>query len=355
MKRRLCQARLLRLLKGEFEAGWQDYERVLQSNPGNEAVLWSRSLLRLANADFTRGWQDYEYRWTQPGFLPRLPGPAAAGMARHWRAKPFSYLPNRAWATPSSSFVTPLVKQRGGTVLFGCQAPVARICAGVAGVDQLIAPGMPVPPFDVQAPLLSLPGIFGTVLATIPATVPYLRADPGLVDRWSKELNALDGFKVGIVWQGSPKHKADRYRSVPLAHFEALARPKGARLLSLQVGPGTEQLAAAAFPIADLGSRFDSSSLDDLAAVLMNLDLVVTIDTAVAHVAGALGVPVWVILPVSADWRWLRQRADSPWYPTMRLFRQQRLGDWDEMLKRVALALHELIDTRPCSSSRGPR
>ena len=112
---------------------------------------------------------------------------------------------------------------------------------------------------------------------------------------------------------------------------------EGVRLLSVQVGPGTEQLPAAPFPVTDLGSRFDPSSLDDLAAVLVNLDLVVTVETAVAHLAGALGVPVWVALPVAAapDWRWLRERPDSPWYPTMRLFRQSRFGDWNEVFERI--------------------
>ena len=171
------------------------------------------------------------------------------------------------------------------------------------------------------------------------------------MESWGKELTPLEGFKVGIVWQGSPKHKADRFRSVPLTLFETLTRLKGVHLLSLQVGPGTEQLPAAPFPVTDLGNRFDPTSLADLAAVVVNLDLVVTVDTAVTHVAAALGVPVWVILPLSADWRWLRERADSPWYPTMRLFRQQRLGDWDEVLERIAAEVRGLMEAR--FSSRG--
>ena len=124
-------------------------------------------------------------------------------------------------------------------------------------------------------------------------------------------------FKIGIAWQGNPKNRDDAYRSLPLHHFEMLARVKRVLLLSLQVGPGSEQLAAARFPITNLGNRFDPTSLEDLAAVLMNLDLVVTVDSIVAHVAGALGVPVWVLLRYCADWRWLMDRADCPWYPTM--------------------------------------
>ena len=145
------------------------------------------------------------------------------------------------------------------------------------------------------------------------------------------------------MWQGNPDNKSDRYRSAPLARFEALARIEGVRLLSLQVGPGTEQLAAVSFPVTDLGSRFDRSSFADLAAVLMNLDLVLCVETAVAHLAGALGVPAWVTLSVAGDWRWLRDRADSPWYPTLRLFRQSRFGDWEEVFASVAAAVRGLL------------
>jgi Flp pilus assembly protein TadD len=349
----LCQRALLRLLNGEYEAGWQDYERVLQVNPGNEAVLWSRSLLRLAQGDFERGWQEFEYRWTQPGFVPRYPDrPRWDGSSLVGKTI-FVHAEQGLGDTIQFIRYLPMVKKCRGTLLFGCQPALVKLCAGIGGVDQQVAPGAAVPPFDVHSPLLSLPGIFGTTLANIPAAIPYLRADPGLVTHWSKELTPLEGFKVGIVWQGSPKHKGDRFRSVPLTRFEALTRPKGVQVLSLQVGPGTEQLAAAPFPVTDLGNRFDPTSLADLAAVVMNLDLVVTVDTATAHVAGALGVPVWVILPLSSDWRWLRERSDSPWYPTMRLFRQKRLGHWDEVLEGIGAEVRALMEKR--SLWRGPR
>ena len=234
-------------------------------------------------------------------------------------------MPSKAWATPSSLFVTcPMVKERGGTVLFECQPSLVKLLSGMAGIDQLIPAGALLPPFDVHVPLLDLPSIFGTTLATIPAAVPYLHADAGRLQYWRQELEALPGFKVGIVWQGNPKNTGDRYRSIPLTHFASLAGIPGIRLLSLQVGPGVEQLAKATFPIIDLGNRFDPGSLDDLAAVLKHLHLVIAADTAVAHLAGALAIPAWVLIPVTPDWRWLRERTDSPWYPTIRLFRQSR-------------------------------
>ena len=146
-------------------------------------------------------------------------------------------------------------------------------------------------------------------------------------------------FKVGIAWQGNPKNSVDRFRSLALTCFKSLAHVRGVHLMSLQVGPGTDQLAAVPFPVTDLGGRLDPGSLGDLAAVMANLDLVISVETAVAHLAGALAAPVWTLLPLVPDWRWLLERADSPWYPTMRLFRGNCLGEWDEVMERVQEAL----------------
>ena len=221
------------------------------------------------------------------------------------------------------------------------------------GIDAVVAAGGPLPAFDLQSPLLSLPGIFTTTLTTIPASVPYLHLDTAPIQRWREKLACLGGtvpssedvaasltrpapLKVGIVWQGSQRHVKDGSRSVPLRHFGALAAIDGVRLFSLQVGAGTEQLATAGFRVDDLGKELDPGSLLDLAAVLVSLDLVITIDSAPAHLAGALGVPVWVLLPFVPDWRWLLDREDSPWYPgTMKLYRQNCLGDWDSVFGRV--------------------
>jgi hypothetical protein len=200
--------------------------------------------------------------------------------------------------------------------------------------------------------MLSLGRVLGTTLATIPEDVPYLRAEPALVEHWRRELNAVAGpgeLKVGIAWQGSPGHAKDHYRSVPLTRFAPLAALPGVRLVSLQKGAGSEQLAALGglFPVVDLGERLDASgAFLDTAALMQGLDLVVTIDSALAHLAGALGAPVWVALSFVADWRWLLDREDSPWYPTMRLFRQRRPGDWDDVFARLAAALAERLARR---------
>ncbi len=250
----------------------------------------------------------------------------------------------------------PLVKARGGKVIFECQPALCHAdesqrhgFMAMAGVDQLVAAGSALPAFDVQIPLLSLPALFGTTLATIPNDVPYLVADPTLIEYWRGQLatspaGSFSGnrpFTVGIAWQANLSHQGHRFKSVPLRFFEPLSRLDNIRLVSLQVGPGAAQLSAAPFLVEDLGSRFDPNSLDDLAATMVNLDLIISIDTAVPHLAGALGVPVWVALPFVACWRWQLNRDDSPWYPSMRLFRQKVLGAWAEVFERIAAELQK--------------
>ncbi len=195
-------------------------------------------------------------------------------------------------------------------------------------------------------------------METIPAEVPYVFADPGLVEKWREELGGIEGFKIGIAWQGNPQYRGDRARSVPLAHFAVIARVPGVRLVSLQKGPGTEQLAGlpGAVEVLDLGNRLDEAAgpFMDTAAVMRNLDLVIASDTAAAHLAGALGVPVWVALPTASDWRWLLDRDDSPWYPTMRLFRQSRCDDWDEVFARIAAEVSKRVQAMPPPRAEAP-
>jgi hypothetical protein len=213
-------------------------------------------------------------------------------------------------------------------------------------VDEVAIAGGTVPAFDVFAPLMSLPGILGTTLETIPCEVPYLRADAGRAGQWRAKLSDEGGLKVGIAWQGNPTHRSDRLRSIPLAAFEPIARIPGVRLFSLQVGAGREQLGGltADWRVTDLGNAL--TDFGDTAAAMSNLDLVITCDSAPAHLAGALAVPVWVALHYSPDWRWFLERDDSPWYPSARLFRQTRWGDWSDVLARIAEELSHLVAER---------
>jgi hypothetical protein len=196
-------------------------------------------------------------------------------------------------------------------------------------------------------PLMSVPAVFGTTLETIPAQVPYVQPDPELVAHWRRQLTPVRGFRVGIAWQGSPRHAWDRQRSVKLEYFEPLARIPGVRLISLQKNAGSEQMGRlhGRFDVVNLGDLFDEASgpFMDTAAVLANLDLLVCIDTALAHLAGAMAVPAWLALTYTPDWRWLLQRGYSVWYPTIQLFRQTSLGDWPGVFRRMAEKLAKTV------------
>jgi hypothetical protein len=192
----------------------------------------------------------------------------------------------------------------------------------------------PLPDFDLHCPLLSLPGAFQTSLETIPLEVPYLAADPQLLIKWRDKLQSNDRrMKVGIAWAGRETYERDAERSLTLRAFGPLARVSGVAYYNLQKGPQAKQTAPAGLELIDLTAEL--SDFAETAALISNLDLVISADTAVAHLAGALAKPVWVLLPFVSDWRWMMDRTDSPWYPTMRLFRQPRWGDWDEPVKRV--------------------
>jgi hypothetical protein len=241
----------------------------------------------------------------------------------------------------------PLVKAKGGRLVLECPEFMTSLFSTCAGIDELIAEGAALPTFDVQAPLMSLPGLLGTTPQIVPADVPYLHAEPRRVDGWKKQLVDVAGFKVGVVWQGNPHHPWDRWRSFPLSCLAPLAAVKGVRLVSLQKGAGVEQrnLLGGRFAVDGLGGKLDAEggAFLDTGALMKGLDLVVTADTATAHLAGALGVPVWVALSAVADWRWMCERQDTPWYPTMRLFRQAGLSDWQSVFERMARELRRLI------------
>ena len=211
--------------------------------------------------------------------------------------------------------------------MLACQTALGRLLASHPDLDELfiLGSGQGVAALRFLSSAAECPGrVSHRRRRRFPAKFPTSAADPELTDKWRAELAAIDGFKIGIAWQGSRDYPSDRWRSIPLAQFAPLARLPGVRLISLQKGFGSEQVATVDFPVLDLSGRLDEAAgpFMDTAAVIRNLDLVVTPDTAIAHLAGALGAPVWLALQFSPDWRWLQGRDDSPWYPTMRLFRQ---------------------------------
>jgi tetratricopeptide (TPR) repeat protein len=333
------------LKAGRLTAAVTAFDRALALKPDFARAHFNRALTWLLQGDYERGFPEYEWRWRCRDFVTTGPLPAGG-----WDGAPLAgrtiLLQAEQGVGDTLQFVrfAPLLEQQGGTVLLGCSPALMPLLRRCPGIDQVVDPRAPGAPFDVEAPLLNLPAKLGTTLRTIPAAVPYLFGDPALEEEWRRELNRVPGFKVGIAWQGNPDHPEDRLRSVPLACFAPLARP-GVRLISLQRGPGTEQIAALAgrFPVEELPPcpAGLSPTLRD-AAVIKGLDLVISVDSAVAHLAGGLGVPVWVALAFAPDWRWLLDREDSPWYPTARLFRQARPGAWDDVFARLARALERL-------------
>ncbi len=232
----------------------------------------------------------------------------------------------------------PLVAARGAHVVLELQPQLVRLAAGFHGTMEVVAAGSPLPSFDFHCPLLSLPDRFATALATIPVAIPYLAPEAEATARWRRRLGTGPGLKIGVVWAGNPAHQDDRKRSLSLERLMPLFEVPGLRWFSLQVGERAGDIARLpGSAITDLSRRL--TDLAETAAVIANLDLVVAVDTSVVHLAGALGRPSWVLLPFAPDWRWMLGRDDSPWYPSLRLFRQKEPDDWDAVVARVRSAL----------------
>jgi tetratricopeptide (TPR) repeat protein len=329
---------------GKQDEAMSHFAQAIDWQPSLPEAHYDRAILWLLRGDFENGWPEYEWRWRQPRVASR------SFTAPLWDGSPLDgntiLIHAEQGLGDTLQFIRylPLVKTRGGKVICECPGPLLPLLTSADGTDLLVARGTLLPQFDCHAPLLSLPRIFHTSLEDIPDTVPYLKANADLVKHWRKELEVWGTtFKVGIAWQGSAVYPADRQRSIPLAHFAPLAKVSGVQLISLQKGPGIDQLQALVepFPLVDLGSRLDNSggAFMETAAVMKCLDLVITSDTSIAHLAGALAVPVWVALPLVPDWRWLLERDDSPWYPSMHLFRQTRYGQWSDVFERMAKQL----------------
>ena len=275
---------------GQITEALACYDRAIALDPDYVAAHVNRAHLWLLMGKWDVGWQEYEWRWRQPHYTDTLNRP-------HWDGAPLAgrtiLLHTEQGLGDTLQFIryAPLVKQHGGTVIVSCPKALAALLASVPGIDRLVHPGSALPDCHVHASVMSLPRILGTSYDNVPAPLSYLRADPRLVEQWRNDLRLAGTFNVGIAWQGNPKFTDDRFRSIPLGCFAPLAKVDGIRLFSLQKGYGVEQLAAARqqFPITELGSRLDTTAgaFMDTAAVMMNLDLVVSSDTVIPHLAGA--------------------------------------------------------------------
>ena len=340
---------------GDLKTAIECYDRALAIQGDHAQALLSRSTAILALGDLEAGFAGYEHRIRCEQFDTRnFPQPRWDGSPLEGRTL---LVHSEQGLGDTLQFIryVRLATQPGGTVLVSVQ-PVLLPLLRASGIPNLLPAAEPLPPFDVHVPLMSLPYVFHTREETIVRDVPYLAVEPQRVERWREYLQEYPGLKVGIVWQGRPDHRRDRVRSIPLAAFAPLARVPGVRLFSLQKGPGCEQLAALLagqggqhyFDLVDTGSKLDNDGpmFMDTAAVIKNLDLVIAADTGLAHLAGGLAAPTWVALCVGAEWRWMIDREDSPWYPSMRLFRQPKLGDWTDVFRRMADALREQAEGR---------
>ncbi len=308
------------------------FDRAQRAAPHDAEVHWNRALVHLLLGDLPRGWQGAEWRFQAHQVAasvypqPRWDGSAAphATLLVH----------HEQGFGDTLQFIryVPRLRERVGRVVFVAQRPLVRLLEGFDGIDELVEGRTDRPVAvhaDLQVSLLSLPGIFQTTLENIPATIPYLQAR----ERWTLP----EGCRVGLAWEGSAEHKANRARSCQLMDFAPLADIPGVTFYSLQLGAAGRQAPPPGMRLIDWTARLHDFA--DTAGLVANLDLVIAVDTAVVHLAGALGVPTWSLHAFHGDWRWLLERDDSPWYPGMRLFRQPKPGDWASVMRQVAEAL----------------
>ncbi len=322
----------------EARAAFESAERL-----GNVEAVSGKGCLDLVLGDFERGWEGYESRWVDGKSLAEALGARFPKWRGPGRAGERVLVMNDHGLGDTIQFVRylPIMTSAGAIPTLLAPAKLIRLLSSQGGV-RIVEKTREGETFDAQIAISSLPRAFGTRLDNVPAPVPYLRAEPELREKWAARIGPA-GFKIGVVWQGNPDPETDMARSMPLGAFAPLAATPGARLISLQKGFGVEQLADLPWGmrVETLGEDFDAGpdAFVDAAAAMMGLDLVVTCDTSIAHLAGALGRPVWVALKQAAEWRWLRDRDDSPWYPTMRLFRQTQRGDWSGVFAAMAARL----------------
>lgn len=327
--------------------------RAISIDPGYADGHWNLALTLLACGEYTEGWLEYEWRFkkTNPVLARDFKQPLWEGESLQGKT---ILLHCEQGLGDTFQFIryALLVARREGRVVVECQTPALQsLLARVEGVSTVVANGEPLPDFDCHLPLMSLPLRFGTTLATVPSGVPYLFADQAAVARWCTLLGGSTSFKVGLVWAGSRLYRNDRNRSCRISDFQPLAQMSGVAWYSLQIGDAGREVASPppGMEVIDLTARIRDFS--DTAAFVANLDLVITVDTSVAHLAGGMGKQVWLLLPMAADWRWLTEREDTPWYPGMRLFRQSMAGDWQGMMESVASALQRYVQTLSVGSS----
>jgi len=335
---------------GDFEKALEYCEKTLNLSPKYARTRWNRSLIWLLQGDFEKGWPEYEWRWEKETTFKRKIDTGQRWDGRENISGKTIFVYEEQGMGDTIQFVRylPLIKALGGIIILEVMTPLVRIVESLGAFDRLYVgvrnkDTRQADRFDFHVPLLSLPGIFKTTLETIPVQLPYLKADRDLVTIWKKRLGGQGKFRIGLVWAGHPDHTNDHNRSISLSAFSGLKEIKNVMLFSLQKEKYKKWTDINPAKVIEQDPGDEISDFADTAAVIENLDLVISVDTAVVHLAGALGKEVWTLLPFSPDWRWMIDREDSSWYPTMQLFRQPEPGDWESVLKKVKKSLAERV------------
>jgi tetratricopeptide (TPR) repeat protein len=342
----------LRYARAEIGEAIASAETAIALDPSLPGAHFSLAEPLLIRGELERGWEEYEWRYRRAGIETLMPKPDIPPWTGAYLPKGRLILLEEQGFGDAIQFsrYIPWAASRCAELVVGCGAAMAPILAQFADIASMFHRWADCPPAAAWAPLSGLPRLHGTRLGAIPSRVPYLRADAAKAAAWRSRLDALappGSRRIGLAWAGKPSHANDRHRSMALATLAPLGRVAGITWVSLQKGPAQPQAAAwtGPAPLVDLGP--DLADFTDTMAVLDNLDLLVTVDTSVAHLAGAMARPVWIMLPRAPDWRWLEERSDSPWYPTARLFRQPALEDWTSVVDAVAEAIERRQASRP--------
>ena len=331
-----------------FDESMRAAQAALDINPEHAEAHTSLSHGLLITGALREGFAEYEWRTRIADF----PSPKRSFASPAWDGRTFEgrtlLIHDEQGVGDALQFVryAQLIRRRGARVIIECNTQLLTLFATLPEVDGVIGRMSPLPPHDAHVSMLSLPHLFGTAIATIPAEVPYLRVDPARAAAWRNRLGPRRGLRVGFVWAGNPEFRADRDRSIPLRLYHPLFAIPDVEAYALQMGGGRKEIDVDGLPPGTIDLGPEIKDFADTAAIVRHLDLVVCVDTAVAHLAGALAKPVWLLTRFDGCWRWFERGETSPWYPTMRLFRQDRRGDWEPVMARVRAALEEATRER---------